>query len=293
MFPPGQPPTDAVVGCIAGLSFDQIAPFLYSLDACGFTGRRIIIHVAADPETLERLAARGCELYDASVLHTPGSRMFRENGAPDEISVNRFYYIWHFLSRAAAQPIRYLLAVDARDVVFQRNPSTWLEQNMGGKRLVVGCESLRFEDEPWNAETMRDAFGPEVWEAYRHNLIYNAGTFAGEFQTMVDLALQIYLVAPGDRVHYSDQAALNLLLGSAVYRDITKFVPSEGGWACQAGTTAEPNLLAEVRPHLNSPLPVFDGEYVRTAAGEIFVMVHQYDRVPEWDQPLTAKYRPR
>jgi hypothetical protein len=89
---------------------------------------------------------------------------------------------------------------------------------------------------------------------------------------------------------YSDQQALNLLLCSDVYREITYFASSEAGWACQAGSTADPDLLEKVRPHLTCPSPLFDGEFVRTAAGEIFTLVHQYNRVPEWDSVFKKKY---
>jgi hypothetical protein len=282
---------DTVVGCISGLCFEQIAPWVGSIEACGFRGRRVVIHFHVDPQTVAELNRRGFETFDAACLHGAGNRKFPENATADEISVNRFYYIWYFLSRLApAADTRYLMTMDVTDVVFQLNPSRWLEGNLGQKRLVVGCESLQFEDEPWGAQTMQECYGPHVWEAYRRNLIYNAGTMAGEFQTMIDLCLQVYLLAPGDRVLYSDQQALNLLLGSAVYREITHFASSEDGWACQAGTTAEPNLLEQVRHRLTGPVPWFDGEFVRTAAGEIFTVVHQYNRVPEWDMALRNKY---
>ncbi|MGZ7090378.1 MAG: hypothetical protein ACXVKH_12995 [Candidatus Angelobacter sp.] len=283
---------DAVVGCISDLRFEQIAPWVVSLDACGFRGRRVVIHFRVDSQTVAELNQRGYETYDASCLHNTGNRILKKNSGNDEISVNRFYYIWHFLSQSAVRPYpRYLMAMDVSDVIFQRNPSLWLEQNLGQKRLVVGCESLCFENEPWAAQTMQECYGPHVWEAYRRKLIYNAGTIAGEFQTMIDLCLQVYLLSPGDRVLYSDQLALNLLLGLAVYREITCFASSEDGWACQAGTTVDPNLLQEVRHHLTCPAPSFDGEFVRTAAGEIFTLVHQYNRVQEWDLELKKKYR--
>jgi hypothetical protein len=282
---------DAVVGCISGLCFEQIAPWVGSLDACGFYGRRIVIHVRVDSQTIAELNRRGYETYDASCIHSAGIRIFKDDSDHDEISVNRFFYIWYFLSQVAVAPsARYLIATDVSDVVFQRNPTLWLEQNLGQKRLVVGCESLRFEHEPWSARKMQECYGPHVWAAYRRELIYNAGTIAGEFRTVIDLCLQIYFLAPGDRVLFSDQHALNLLLGSAVYREITRFASSEDGWACQAGTTADPNYLQKVGPHLTGPAPSFDGEFVRTAAGEIFTLVHQYNRLPEWTLPLRNKY---
>ncbi len=284
--------SDAVVGCISGLCFEQIAPWVGSLDTCGFVGRRIVIHFRVDSQTIAELNRRGYETYDASCLHDARNRVLGENSKDEEFSVDRFLYIWYFLYQVAGTPsIRYLMAIDVCDVVFQQNPSLWLEQNLGQKRLVVGCESLRFENEPWASQTMLECYGPHVWKAHRHELIYNAGMIAGEFRIMIDLCLQVYLLSPGDRVLYSDQHALNLLLSSAVYREITCFASSEDGWACQAGTTADPILLHKVRHHLTGPLPFFDGQFVRTAAGEIFTLVHQYDRVTDWNIPLRTKHR--
>ena len=209
-------PVDIVVGCISGLSFEQIAPWVMSLDECGFCGRRVVIRIRADFPTLAELNRRGYETYDASSLHVAGNRILNKHPRNDEISVNRFYYIWHFLRHADSNP-RYLVATDVRDVVFQQNPILWLERNLGQKRLVVGCESLRFEHEPWGAETMQACYGPQVYKAFQHNLIYNAGTIAGEFRTLIDLCLQVFLLSPGARVVYSDQQALNLLLTSGVH----------------------------------------------------------------------------
>ena len=245
---------DAVVGCISGLSFEQIAPWVGSLDACGFSGRRIVIHIQGDPQTVEQLNRRGYETYDASCLHDGRNQSFSKTARPAEISVNRFFYIWYFLSQVSVvSSSRYLIATDVTDVVFQLDPRLWLEENLGSKRLVVGSKSLRFEDEPWNAQTMQESYGPHVWNAYRSNLIYNAGTIAGQFQTVIDLCLQVYLLSPGNRVLYSDQQALNLLLGSDLYREITYFATSEDGWACQAGTIADPKLLQRVRHRLTCP----------------------------------------
>lgn len=282
---------DAVVGCIASLSFAQLAPWVGSLESCGFQGRKIVIYLFADNDTLCELRERGFEIYDAALLHGKAHPSLRKNSDPEEISVNRFFYIWYFLTQVAAMPpIRNLICTDASDVIFQCNPSDWLEKHMGTNKLVVGSEGLRFEDEPWGASTMRECFGPQVWDAYRRNTIYNAGSFAGEYRTVTDLALQVYLLAPGDRVLYSDQQALNLLLGSKIYRDVTLFASPEDGWACQAGTMADPALLKTVRPKLICPEPKFDGEYVRTSAGEAFTILHQYNRVPAWNEQLKQKY---
>ena len=168
----GSSALDAVVGCISGLCFEQIAPWVGSLEACGFEGRRVVIHFRADRQTIAELNRRGYETYDASSLHSAGNRILKKNSRDNEISVNRFYYIWYFLSQFAVVPgTRYLMAMDVNDVIFQRNPSCWLEQNLGQKRLVAGCESLRSEDEPWGAQSMQECYGTHVWEANRRRPI--------------------------------------------------------------------------------------------------------------------------
>ena len=39
-----------------------------------------------------------------------------------------------------------------------------------------------------------------------------------------------------------------------------------------------------------SPEPRFDGQYVYNSKGEKYVMVHQFNRVPEWNRILGEKY---
>ena len=58
-----------------------------------------------------------------------------------------------------------------------------------------------------------------VHEANKDNLIYNAGTISGKFDTMIDLFLNIYMVCQGTNPYIEggggpDQAALNVLLSS-------------------------------------------------------------------------------
>ncbi len=58
-------------------------------------------------------------------------------------------------------------------------------------------------------------------------------------------------------------------------------------------TVAEGGFSVEiVGRRLTGPTPSFDGEFVRTAGGERFTLVHQYNRVPEWHSALRKKYAP-
>jgi hypothetical protein len=44
------------------------------------------------------------------------------------------------------------------------------------------------------------------------------------------------------------------------------------------------------RPNLLEPEPVFKDGIVYTSTGSPFVIVHQYDRVPEWKKFVQEKY---
>ena len=65
---------------------------------------------------------------------------------------------------------------------------------------------------------------------------------------------------------------------------------SESGWAAQLGTTVDPNKIESFREFLLEPSPKLVGDMVCTSDGRSHVVVHQYDRVPEWKKVIEAKY---
>jgi hypothetical protein len=176
-----------------------------------------------------------------------------------------------------------------KDVVFQANPSDWLEQHLGDKSLNVGSESVRFQDEPWGNGIVANAFDGSVYEYVKLRTVYNAGTIAGTTSAIRDFALQVYLIAAG-RPEHPDQASANIVLSLEPFRSITRFNSSEDGWACQAGTTVAPSYVTGSKLPLLEPPPVWDGDMVRTQAGAPFCLIHQYDRVPDWANALRRKH---
>jgi hypothetical protein len=181
-----------------------------------------------------------------------------------------------------------------KDVVFQTNPSEWLEKNMNDAQINVACESIRYKDEDWGNHNLFKAFGPLVHDHNQNNLIYNAGTVSGKFDTMLDFFLNVYMMCNGTS-HFTeggggpDQAAVNILLNMKPYRDITRFTASEEGWAAQLGTTG-PHIVGKYADKLVEKTPILVDNVVCTSDGTPFVMVHQYDRVPEWKEIIEKKY---
>lgn len=205
------------------------------------------------------------------------------------IVVQRFFHLWQYLSQLPNDYYRYVIATDCKDVIFQNDPSRWLEEHLGENKMVASCESLRYRDEPWGMDNLSGSF-PWLAESFKDKPIWNCGVQAGTMEAMRDLWLSIWHTCHAAQRHNPDQAAYNVLLDSAAYRSITRFAMSEEGWACQAGTTVDPVKIASFRPNLLEPEPVWDGTRVRTSKGTEFAIVHQWDRIPAWKNVIERAY---
>jgi hypothetical protein len=187
--------------------------------------------------------------------------------------------------------LRYVIAADPKDVIFQKNPSEWIEKNIGDKKIIVGSESLKYKDELWGKHNLIDSFGEFVYDRCKDNTIYNCGTVCGDWKIMSELFLNIYLLCVGSPNHTPDQAALNTLLSLDVYKAVTRFTASEEAWACQAGTTVDMKVVSINKNNLLEPQPYLDGDIVKTSTGIPFTLIHQYDRIQEWKSILETKYK--
>jgi hypothetical protein len=281
---------DIVVGCITGYTFDKIKPWVNSLDRSGFDGVKAMICYNVDYETVEELVKRNYTVLAFGKNDNLKRFEYKENFS---IVVERFLHLWYLLKKFEGQ-YRYIISTDVKDVIFQSNPSEWMEKNMDEAQINVACESIRYKDEDWGNHNLFKAFGPLVHDHVKDRVICNAGTVSGKFDTMLDFFLNVYLLCNGTS-HFTeggggpDQAAVNVLLNMKPYRDITRFTASEEGWAAQLGTTG-PHIVGKYADKLVEKTPILVDNVVCTSDGTPFVMVHQYDRVPEWKEIIEKKY---
>lgn len=283
---------DLVIGSITGYDFSKIEPWVNSLDRSGFSGTKAMLCYNVDFDTVSQLIQRNYTVF-AFAKDETHRRFYYKDGF--SIVVERFLHLWHFLKKYKGE-YRYIITTDVKDVIFQTNPSVWLEQNIKDKKINVACESIKYKDEAWGKNNMTKSFGTTLYDHVKDNLIYNCGTLSGEFDTMLDLFLNIYMVC-NSTAHVTeggggpDQAALNILLGMEPYKSITNFAMSEDGWAAQLGTTG-PQVKVIYENYLVEKSPVFIDDIVYTSDGKKpFALVHQYDRVPELKIKLDRKYR--
>ena len=282
---------DLIIGSFTNYDWDKIQYWVNSIDACGFKGDKAMLVYNAELSTVQKLNDKGFKIMGFGQDPSTGNLVY--NGQLI-IVVERFLHLHSFLENLMQnEDYRYVIHTDVKDVVFQRNPSEWLDANMDDAKILASCESLQYQHEPWGNENLQHSF-PWVYDKMKANPIWNCGVQCGVPSVMKDLWLNIYLLSVGSqhatKVHNPDQAAYNVLLGLEPYKSITKFTMSEDGWACQAGTSYDPAKMHTFKPHLLEPQPKWDGEHATTSNGTTHFILHQYDRIPDWKPVIEARY---
>lgn len=263
-----------VVGYIDSYGKEQCWNWAMSLKQF-YTGKVVIIATRISQETYDWLKSLGFEVY----THLP------HGTAP---VVTRFLYMWKLIEMGKIDS-EWVIMSDVKDVVFQDDLENYFAY-LYGCHIVGGPENVLYKDEPWGAENMQASF-PYNWDAMKDREIINAGTFAAHLWEMRELCMLVWYMSLGcDRVHNPDQAALNIILNTELYRSRV-FMASidEHRYAIQIGTTFDPNKKLQQVTSLNGIAWDADG-YVGNGVGH-YCIVHQYDRNPELKALIDARYR--
>lgn len=265
-----------IIGAFTGYNYNQLKPWAESIGQTGFTGDKVMVVGQSSKETNDKLIEQGFKLVPMI-----------DTGMP--VHVARFLTIYHYL-KDTWQDYEYIVTTDVKDVYFQKNPITWLEDNLGNASLVAGSEGIRYKDEPWGNENLMQAYGPYVHNLFKDEEIYNVGTIGGTAEYVKDLVFNIFINALNRPIPICDQAVYNVLLQTQPYKDATLFAKQSDGWAMQAGTTVDPSKIEQFRPFLTEAEPIFEDGIVKTSGGKVFTIVHQYDRVPVWKKHVQEKF---
>lgn len=274
---------DLIIGCATNYDWDKLKYWINSINQSGFKGDKVLILMNADKETCRKINEAGFKIIGFN--QDEEGNLFHKTDMM--VHVERFFHIYGYLSQTN---YRYVITTDVKDVVFQKNPIDWIENSLGDRGLIFSSESIRYKDEPWGDENLLETYGPFIHKIFRENEIFNVGVLAGRSEYMRDLCLNIFVACIGARIPVCDQSTFNFMISQHPYVDIGLYTKSEYGWACQLGTTADPNKINDFSPYLLEPLPKFDNGKVVTSTGKEYTIVHQYDRVPEWREIIEKKY---
>jgi hypothetical protein len=279
---------DLIIGAYTNYNWDQIKFWANSIDKCGFTGDKAVLVYNSDITTVDKLKSLRFKVI--SFNQDPISKNYYFPGTNLIIVVERFYHLWNFFDiHTSDLDYRYVITTDMKDVVFQTNPSIWLENNIGDKDIVASCESVRYKDEPWGNDNLQGSY-PMAYEKLKENPIWNCGVQAGKSNVIKDLWFQIWLTCKAGQRYNPDQAAYNLLLNSYPWKKITKFSMGEDAWACQAGTQVDPAKLPIFGNKLLEPMPIWEDGMSKTTDHVPHAILHQWDRIPNWKTEVEKKY---
>jgi hypothetical protein len=262
---------DLVLGAVGGYQWEQIDVWALSLVKSGFTGIGAVIVYDNNTTVIENLKSIG---FQVITMPLRGSVF------------NQRFYDFHEVMAGVLSDLRYAVVTDVRDVFFQSDPTVWLKANLKkDKQLLAVSEGIKFKDESWNAGNVTSGY-PSLADRVMDKVVYNVGVLAGEAAAVADVCLAVGMAAKSSGFNVADQSGYNILLDMAPYKKTTQHCNSEDGFACQAGTFADPTKIDRFRPFLMEPEPVLHADGVKTAGGLLYPVVHQYDRVPAWNQTL-------
>lgn len=275
---------DLIIGASTGYTWDTLKYWVNSINQCGFDGDKVLVLMNCDRETTMKVANAGFTIIGFE-QDAQGNLVYKHEGIP--VHVERFIHIYEHLCRT---DYRYVVTTDVKDVIFQKNPIKFIEENIGDKNLMFASESIRYKDEAWGNQNLLETYGKYIYDKFKDNEIYNVGVLAGKGSAMRDLCINIFTAAINRPIPICDQSTFNFMISQHPYTDTSKYMKSEDSWACQLGTTGDPSKIEQFKPHLLEKTPIFEDGKVWTSHGYEFTIVHQYDRVPEWRKVIEKTY---
>lgn len=269
---------DLIIGAYTNYKFNLLKPWIYSIKQSGFDGDIVLIAVDADEETVQQIQKEGVIVVRA------------KNEQKMMIHMLRFLYIYNHLKTNTNY--RYVITTDVRDVIFQSNPSIYLQKVFGEKveGVVAQSEAIKIKDETWNRENIIKNFGPYFYEHVKENNVYNVGILAGTAEYMKDLCFTLFQMSSNRPDWVADQATYNMLINYMPWSNVIIKLNLSDAWAINAHVTNMPGKEDEFGPFLLEPRPTMQDGVVVNSQGKPFVIVHQYDRVPEWMEYFMKKY---
>lgn len=281
---------DLIIGAADNYDWPHIKIWARSLTESGFTGDVVLIAYRVTNELVNQCKNIGIQVFGAEIdeLGRPIDHDYL--GLPTQSHRMRNFHIWQYLHFNSGA-YRFVAVTDTRDVCFQSNPSVYFDTLANRDNFVaMPSEAITFEYEPWNGSMVRNLFGEFIYDLLKNKSACNSGTFFGRQETITPMLLNMYLVAKHFNTTGTDQPTMNVL-GYLFYGNVVSCWAMENGWACQAGTVLDPSK-SHFQIHLNEPIPIIRENGIVTPfnSNTPFVILHQYDRVPQLKQLIEARY---
>ena len=289
---------DLLIGGISNYTYDIVKYWINSAKKSGFDGHIVLTATNIKVEDIKKISQAGVIIAPYGHEDAEGNYTNHSQMPPH---VDRFLAIWNFL-RTRNEEYRYVITTDVRDVVFQRNPSEFLDDDCAD--LIVAGEGLRYKDEPWGNNNYLQAFGPFFHEMIKEKEIYNVGVIAGRHHVIQDLILMILQLSINRPINIVDQAVFNFLLNTKLVNDHVEPFGNDSAWTVNLGTTLaaiqsgagdigqknDPTAQINYQMKYLCNQPTINDGIVYNSRGLRFHIVHQYDRVAGLVDDIRGKY---
>jgi len=273
---------DLIIGAFNNYTdYDVLKPWVQSIKDTGFQGDTVLFAIGTTPELVKKLIEEG-----VIVIPVPRNDKMM-------IHMQRFIHIYNFLKENEGV-YRYVISTDVRDVIFQSDPTLYLDKHISAPfvtGIVASSEAIKVKDEEWNRENIRKNFGDYFYNEIKENEVCNVGVLAGRSLLIQELCFYLYQFSLNRPDWVCDQAAYNMLLNTKLWSSKTHFTKLKDAWAVNAHVTNKPDVVEMLKPYLLEEAPTMtDDGIIVNSAGVPFVIVHQYDRDPKWMEYFSKKY---
>lgn len=203
------------------------------------------------------------------------------------INHKRLEHIINFLKKTEEELV---LATDVFDVVFQKDPFEKLDLKFD---FFAGGEGVNVNQEPWNRGNVGKLFPEEVHLCDEHEVVCS-GVVAGKRNSLIKIYERMFELCEKspDTDNIKDQAALILMLAKKEVDNIKIFNLDEA-WAVHCAVAGPTQFFESwgFKDSLKYGIPKLIGDEICTGEDKPFDIVHQFNRIPEWNEILINKYK--
>jgi hypothetical protein len=266
-----------VIASCQGYDYKKISTWINSLNSCGFKGDKVIIGIDISNELKQQIINSGAYCYRAK--SSENKNRFAE----------RFKHFANFL-KIFKQSYDYVISTDIKDVVFQKNPEEWVENNIQNYDIISSSESIKFKNENWNKYHLYATLGNEIGKSLENHEVQNVGILAGKIDFIIEICEYLYSNRLENIETGGDQALFNYIIYNEL-KEKTLFTSLEDGWSLNCGVIACDRTENEFKNYLTNKPPYMDKDnIIRNHKHEEIYIIHQYDRNSLWKDILLKKY---
>jgi len=187
----------------------------------------------------------------------------------------------------------YFLITDVFDVLFQQDPFKKLD--FDAYDVFAGQEGVLVNEEPWNFDNIKKLFPDKIGSCVGHPVVCS-GIIAGKKEALIPVYEKMFDMCQNestDEHAIKDQAAFIVMISNNLIPNLKLFSLNDA-WAVHCAVAGPTNLFEGwgFKNKLLSSglsLPKLISGQIKSG-DELFDIVHQFNRIPDWESELIKDY---